>query len=68
MKKKRPSVVHSKTSPLPSSHLLEGIDVMMLVKEVTRSKDETIQTKDQMIRLLESVVSRKVCVCGANAE
>ena len=68
MKKKRPSVVHSKMSQPLSSHLLEGIDVMMLVKEVTRSKDETIQTKDQMIRLLESVVSRKVCVCGANAE
>jgi hypothetical protein len=41
---------------------------MMLVKEVTKSKDETIQTKDQMIRLLESVVARKVCVCGGNAE
>jgi hypothetical protein len=51
-----------------SSHLLEGIDVMMLVKEVTRSKDETIKAKDQMIRLLESVASRKVCACGASAE
>jgi hypothetical protein len=64
-KKKRPSVVHSKMSPYPSSHLLEGVDVMMLVKEVARSKDETIQAKDQMIRLLESVVARKACVCGA---
>lgn len=61
--------MHSKTSPHQSSRSLEGIDVMMLVKEVTKSKDETIQTKDQMIRLLESVVARKErCVCGGNAE
>ncbi len=68
-KKKRPSGVHLKTNPYPSSRFLEGIDVMMLVKEVARSKDETIQTKDKMIRMLESVVaSRKTCVCGGSSE
>ncbi len=34
---------------------------MHLVREVTRSKDETIRAKDQMIKLLEE---RKMCVCA----
>jgi hypothetical protein len=38
-----------------------GVDIMHLVREVTRSKDETIRAKDQMIKLLEE---RKMCVCA----
>ena len=65
--KKHPSVISLKTGPPMSSRFFEGIDVMMLVNEVTRSKDETIQTKERMIRMLESAVSRKTCVCGEGA-
>lgn len=38
--------------------------VVMFVKEITRSKDETIQTKNQMIELL---MSRKCASCSSSA-
>jgi hypothetical protein len=58
-KKRSSTAVPSKQS---SYRILDSsVDLMHLVKEVTRSKDETIRAKDQMIKLLET---RKVCVCG----
>ena len=36
--------------------------VVLLVKEITRSKDETIQAKDQLIEFL---MTRKSGACGA---
>ena len=33
--------------------------MLMLVKEVAKSKDETIRAKEQMIQFLESMISRR---------
>jgi hypothetical protein len=64
IKKKHPFVVvPSSKIPQPSSRPIDSVDLMMLVSEVTRSKDETIQAKDQTIRLLESM--RRSCASCA---
>ena len=40
--------------------------MLMLVKEVAKSKDETIRAKEQMIQFLESMISRKICLGAAD--
>ena len=74
--KKRSSAAQSKTShhgapKTPSSSLrFDCVDVMTLVGEVTRSKDETIDAKNEMIRFLHSSLesTRRICAaCGVNA-
>ena len=73
-KKKRMSTSMASFLPqLSNKQKTEGRDAMgigkdvvvMLVKEIARSKDETIQAKNQMIELL---MSRKCQSCAAGAD
>ena len=68
--KKRSSNAPLKTKAIvkmnsSSSRQFSCVDVMMLVAEMTKSKNETIEAKEKVIRVLES--SRPFCAaCGVN--
>jgi hypothetical protein len=57
--KKRRSFL-SKENAAPFGGITKDV-VVLLVKEIARSKDETIQTKNQLIELL---MNRKCGACG----
>ena len=65
----RISSLGKKNLPLSSFvPVMDGADtVLVLVKEVAKSKDETIRAKDQMIQMLEAMVARKPCACVNSA-